>query len=293
MPTTVASALRTALAALAASPTPRSDAEELLSRLLGVPRSGLFAPGERVLTPGEAERLESWLRRRAAGEPVQYITGRAAFRDLDLAVDPRVLVPRPETEGLVELVLEALRAAGPGWTVPRVLDLGTGSGAVALAIAAEWPAAVVTATDTSAAALAVARANAAALGLGSRVRFLAGDWLGALGAGERFEVVVSNPPYVAAGEHATLPADVRDFEPSEALLAGESGLDATRAILREAPSRLVGGGLLALEVAAERATALAGEVSSTRHWEAVGLRNDLSGRPRYLLARRRGTPSPL
>ena len=122
-------------------------------------------PGARTLTRVGSARLESWLARRAAHEPVQYITGRAAFRDLDLAVEPSVLIPRPETEGLVEAVLEVLRGEVQHWAAPRVLDLGTGSGAIALALATEWPAAVVTATDASAGALEVARANAAALEL--------------------------------------------------------------------------------------------------------------------------------
>jgi release factor glutamine methyltransferase len=289
---TVASALRAALSALASSPTPRSDAEELLSRLLGVPRSRLHVIGERVLTPEESERLDSWLLRRAAREPVQYITGRAAFRDLDLAVSPSVLIPRPETEGLVEAVLEVLHAARSRWPAPRVLDLGTGSGAVALALAAEWPAALVTASDASMAALEVARANAAALGLGERVRFVAGDWFGAVGEDERFEVVVSNPPYVATREREVLPEDVRGFEPPQALFSGAGGLDAVRAIVAEAPRRLVAGGLLALELAETRAPMVAGWLAGSPGWEAPELRADLAGRPRYLLARRAAHPGP-
>lgn len=288
VPPTVASALRAAIAALTSSPTPRSDAEELLSRLLDVSRARVPLIGEQTLASEQSTRLESWLRRRATHEPVQYITGRAAFRHLDLAVDPRVLVPRPETEGLVEAVLEALREAGARWPAPRLLELGTGSGAIALALASEWPAAVVTATDGSAAALEVARANAAAAGLAERVRILAGDWFTAVGAGERFEAVVSNPPYVAADEWDALPEDVRGFEPRAALHSGPDGLDATRAIVARAPEHLVAGGLLALELAEARADLVAGWLRGEPAWAAVEVRADLAGRPRCLLARRAG-----
>jgi len=147
---------------------------------------------------------------------VQYITGRAAFRDLDLAVDRRVLIPRPETEGLVEAVLEALRAETQRWPSPRVVDLGCGSGAIALAIASEYPAAVVTATDWSSDALELARENANSLGLAPRINFRHGDWFDAVDADERFEVVVANPPYIATGEWDALPNDVRAFEPHHA-----------------------------------------------------------------------------
>jgi release factor glutamine methyltransferase len=285
VPPNVASTLRSALAVLASSPTPGSDAEELLSRLLGVSRSRLRLLGARVLTPAEASRLGSWLARRAAHEPVQYITGRAAFRDLDLAVDSRVLIPRPETEGLAEAVLEVLRAEAPRWPAPRVLDLGTGSGAIALALATEWPAAVVTATDASAGALEVALANAAALDLAGRVRFLGGHWFEAVGAEERFEVVVSNPPYIATREWDVLPEDVRSFEPRQALFSGASGLDAAREIVEQATRHLAAGGLLALELDEERIHEAAGWLEGVPGWQAVEVRDDLARRPRYLLAR--------
>ncbi len=285
---TVASALRSALAALASSPTPRSDAEELLSRLLGVSRAQLHLLGARVLTSVESARFAAWLARRALHEPVQYVTGRAAFRDLDLAVDPRVLIPRPETEGLAEAVLEVLRAEAARWPAPRVLDLGTGSGALALALAAEWPAAVVTATDASVGTLEVARANAAALGLAGRVRFLAGHWFEAVDAEERFEVVVSNPPYIATGEWDDLPEDVRSFEPRQALLSGASGLDDAREIVDQAARRLVARGLLALELAEDRTHQAAGWLRGAPGWQEVEVRDDLARRPRYLLARTAG-----
>src|SRR5436853_3907293 len=154
---TIKRALDAAISALASAPSARSDAEELLSRLLGLSLPELRAAASGALSADEAQRFQTWLERRAAGEPVQYITGRAAFRSLDLAVDRRVLIPRPETEGLVEAVLEILSAERPQWREPRVLDLGCGSGAIALAIASEFPAAIVSATDSSPDALDVAR----------------------------------------------------------------------------------------------------------------------------------------
>jgi len=288
----LADALRDAIARLAAvTDVPRSDAEELLSRVLGVGRGDLRAAGARVLDAPQRERFEDWLARRLAGEPVQYVTGRAAFRDLDLAVDRRVLVPRPETEGLVEAVLETLAAERARWRRPAVLDLGTGSGAIALAIAREWPAASVTATDASADALDVARANAAALGLENRVTFAHGEWFDAVGSDERFEVVVSNPPYVALSEADDLPADVRDWEPHAALFSGEDGLDDARALLEDAPRHLVAGGLLALELGESHVREVAGWLEGAHDWSRVEVREDLAGRPRVLLAFRERGPA--
>jgi release factor glutamine methyltransferase len=285
MSETVASALQRAMARLAESDTPLRDAEELLSRLLGIGRSALYLDSARRLERADSARFGGWIERRAAHEPVQYITGRAAFRHLDLSVDSRVLVPRPETEGLVEHVLARLERMREAWPAPRVVDLGTGSGAIALALASERPGARVTAVDASPDALAVARANAAALGLGDRVRFLHGRWLEGL-EGERFEVVVSNPPYVAEPEWRELPPDVRDFEPRAALVAGADGLDDVRAIAADAPAALVAAGLLALEVAEQRAHAIGMVLRRDPSWSAVEVRDDLAGRPRYVLARR-------
>jgi release factor glutamine methyltransferase len=273
------------------SSSAETDAVELLSRLLGIGRGELRARPDVALQPALAARLESWIERRLAGEPVQYITGRAAFRDLDLEVNPAVLIPRPETEGLVEGVLELLERERERWPRPRVIDLGTGSGAIALAIASERPEAMVTATDASPAALDLARRNAVALGLESRVVFCEGDWLDAVGADDRFEVVVSNPPYVAEDEREALPRDVRDFEPSAALFSGPTGLEALREIVDAAPRHLVTRGLLALELAEERAHEVAGWLDGARDWESVELRDDLAGQPRVLLARRTRGPA--
>jgi release factor glutamine methyltransferase len=292
MERTIGRALDAAIASLAASgDSPRSDAEELLSRLLGTTRGSLHLERHHSLSAEQTERLQSWVARRLAGEPVQYITGRAAFRGLDLTVTPAVLIPRPETELLVETVLEVLEEEGERWRAPRVLDLGTGSGAIALAIASELGPARVTASDMSAAALQVARANGRALGIGDRVRFLLGGWFEAVGADERFEVVVANPPYVADEERESLPPDVRDHEPALALFSGPQGLDALRAIIDGAPRHLVGGGLLALELDATRAEEVLAWLEGSRDWERALLRDDLAGRPRILLARRQSGPA--
>ena len=288
---TIGDALNTAQSRLAACSSPQVEAEELMSRLLGVGRTELYLRRTEALAPEHWERLESWLRRRARGEPVQYITGRAAFRGLDLRVTHDVLVPRPETEGLVEAVLAELRVELSRWPAPRVLDLGTGSGAIALALAAEWAQARVTATDASEAAIEVASDNARALGLAESVRFLRGDWFDAIEADERFEVIVANPPYIATGEWDALPVEVREFEPQDALFSGSTGLEALREIVDLAPQHLVTDGVLALELAEMRAQEVASWLDGAHDWNDVRLLDDLAGRPRVLLARRQSGPA--
>ena len=286
-PPTIASALRAALEALAALPSPRSDAEELLSRLLGLTRAGLHLHGARVLTGAEAARFEEWLARRAAHEPVQYITGRAAFRGLDLAVGPGVLVPRPETEGLVEAVLDALRAApwpAPARARPRH-RLGCHRAGDRRRVARRR-AHRDRRERHGAGARPRQRGGAGARGPRALRRrpLVRGRWAPASG----FEVVVSNPPYIAAGEWEGLPQDVRDFEPREALLAGPRGLDDLRAIATGAPRA---------PRARRAARARAGRDARGRGrrlvprsplWEGVEVRPDLAGRPRCLLARAAG-----
>lgn len=288
---TVGHALHGAISRLTGAGFPASDAEELLSRLLRVGRGELRRLAERPLEAAEARQLELQLERRVAGEPVQYITGRAAFRHLDLAVDRRVLVPRPETELLVEAVLEHLASLSWDRRPPRLLDLGTGSGCIALAVAQERPEAQVTATDASEDALALARENAAACGLTPRVRFAHGHWFDAVDPEARFDVIVSNPPYISFDEASALPADVRDWEPPTALFADDGGLADLREILDEAPRHLQAGGLLAMELAEMRAAQVAGWLDGARDWASYELRADLSGQPRMLLARREHGPA--
>jgi release factor glutamine methyltransferase len=216
-----AEALAAATDALAAVGVPeaRLDAELLLAHASGRGRASLIADPRAELPPAVARLYGELVRRRLRREPLAYIVGTKGFRRLELAVDRRVLVPRPETELLVEVALERQ----PG----RVLDVGTGSGAIALAVADELPAAEVIATDTSPGALEVARANAARVGLADRVRFEAGT----IPAGEPFDLVLANLPYVAEREWAALEPEVTQWEPREALLAGEDGLDAYRELL--------------------------------------------------------------
>ncbi len=212
--------------------------------------------------------------RRLAGEPLAYVTGVAGFRRLLLEVDRRVLIPRPETEGLVELVLQGAPSG-------RVADVATGSGCVALALADEGGYAEVVATDASERALEVARGNAVRLGL--PVTFLAGDLLAPL-AGRRFDAVVSNPPYLSGAEYAALDPAVRNWEPAGALESGPGGMEHTRRLLAGAKDVLVPGGLLALEVD-ERRAGLTAAVAQRLGWDRVTVKDDLFGRARYVLAR--------
>jgi release factor glutamine methyltransferase len=230
-------------------------------------------------------RLDAMVARRLQGEPLQYVLGSWGFRRLDLMVDPRVLIPRPETEQVVEVALEVL-AERPRPLV--VADLGTGSGAIALALASELPVTGVEvwATDVSPAALEVARANLAGLGrAGANVRIAEGDWFEALPAAlrGRLDLVVSNPPYVATGEE--LAPEVSEWEPAGALLAGADGLDALRRIVNESAPWLAPGGGLVVEIGATQGAAVAG-LASQAGLDAVAVRQDLAGRDRVVVAHR-------
>jgi release factor glutamine methyltransferase len=216
------------------------DGQVLLAQVTGQSRAWLVAHRDDPLPRAQADAFFALAKRRREGEPVAHLTGMREFWGLALAVTPDVLIPRPDTESLVELALAKLAPERPA----RILDLGTGSGAIALALAHERPRARVLAVDRSAAALEVARGNAQRLGL-SNVEFVVSDWYAAL-PGERFDVVVSNPPYIAAGDPHLREGDVR-FEPATALTPGGDGLDALRAIVAGAPAWLVGGGWLFVE----------------------------------------------
>ena len=218
----------------------RIDAEILLLHVLGKPRSWLIAHADDVMDRDVQTAYASLVERRVAGEPVAYITGRRGFWSFELEVTPATLIPRPETELLVELVLARLPYAAGG----AVADLGTGSGAIALAIAHERPGAQVVATDASAKALAVAQRNASSLGV-LNVAFAQGDWLTPL-AGRRFNLIVSNPPYIEAADPHLGQGDLR-FEPADALASGSDGLDAIRRIVGDAREHLEVGGWLLFE----------------------------------------------
>jgi release factor glutamine methyltransferase len=257
---------------------PRLDAELLLGEAMGCERSALIADGGVEVPASAGREFGEMVRRRLRREPVAYILGRKGFRHIELAVDSRVLVPRPETELLVELALE-LR---PG----RVLDVGTGSGAIALAVADELPETEVTATDTSPAALEVARANAARLGLSERVRFVEGTLPDTEGG---WDLVLANLPYVAERDWRSLQPEVTQYEPREALLAGPDGLDAYRALIPECSLLLSRyatqrKGALAVEVGEGQAPAVA-ELMRGAGFGEVETRRDLAGIERVVVGR--------
>ncbi|MCH7788154.1 MAG: peptide chain release factor N(5)-glutamine methyltransferase [Acidobacteria bacterium] len=239
---------------------------------------------DKLVTVQAKARFDSMVRRRLDGEPMQYVLGRWEFRRLDLAVDPRVLIPRPETEVVAGIAIAELKVRGA--ESPKALDLGTGSGAIALAIADECVETFVWAVDASADALVVARANLAGLGAAAtRVQMLESNWFDGLDPSLRgeFDVVISNPPYVARDEH--LPAVVRHWEPEMALVAGPSGFESVSHIVESSLEWLTPRGLLVVEIApgqAEKARRLAQAVG----FSDADVRDDLSGRPRALVARR-------
>jgi release factor glutamine methyltransferase len=279
------------LRAAGGSRSPRLDAELLLAKALGATRDELLREPGRDLDPEEAARFEELMARRLAREPVAYILGTRAFRTIDLEVTPDVLIPRPDTETLVDVALEALAAipiAGPDPDdEPLALDVGTGSGCIALALATEDPFVRLVATDIEPGALAVARRNAARLGLARRVEFVLSDLFADVG--ERpFDLIVSNPPYVPADEYVALEPNVRDHEPRRALYGGPDGLDVYRRLVPGAALLLRPGGTLALEVGAGQADAVAGIMEAAGAYEAPERRDDLSGIVRVVYARRRG-----
>lgn len=261
----IADALGGAVDALGAAGVedPRLDAELLLSAVVGLPRAELAINRERELRPGESRRYAADVRRRLRREPVAYIVGGRGFRNLWLEVDRRVLIPRPETELLVELALE-LRPAS-------VLDVGTGSGAIALAVADELPDARVSGYDTSPDAIDVARLNAARLGLAGRV-----DLGLTPPVGERFDLLLANLPYIEAGEFASLAPEVADHEPRAALDGGPSGLEPIEALLADLSLSVFEADRVGLEVGAGQAPAVAGLVRRAGY-ERIEVRHDLAG----------------
>lgn len=264
----------------------RLDAEHLLAHTLGVKRLQLYLQFDRPLERHELDAFRPLLRRRAEREPLQYIMGHAAFRELELRVDRRVLIPRPETEVLVDEVLAW--AVGRGTADLAALDVGTGSGAIALSLALEGPFSRVVATDVSAPALELARENAAAAGVADRVDFREGSLFQVLSAGERFDAVVSNPPYVADGEAPALEPEVAAWEPAQALFGGADGLAVIRPLVAGAGAVLAPGGLLALEVGAAQVGMVVAAVEESGGYDEVRVRRDLAGRERVVLAQRAG-----
>ena len=264
----MAAAIREAAARLAgSSETPRLDAELLMAHALGVSREALLLGAGGDAVPAGFAALVA---RRAGGEPLAYITGRRAFWTIELAVAPGVLIPRPDSETLIEAAVARFGAAGPA----RVIDLGTGSGALLLAALDEWPEATGMGVDRSDAALAIAAANAARLGLADRAAFRAGDW--ADGVAERFDLILCNPPYIETD--AVLPRDVAEHEPAGALFAGPEGLDDYRRLAPQIARLLAPGGLGCIEIGATQAAAVTAIMAA--QGLATAVHPDLAGHDR-------------
>ena len=257
-----------------------ADATLLLLHVLGSSRAALIANYDRVLTAEQQAAYEGLISRRLAYEPIQYITGEQEFYGLGLGVTRAVLIPRPETEQLVEAVLAEVDAAEE----VRVLDVGTGSGAIAIALACHLQRARITAVDVSRAALDVAAANAERHGVAGRIRFMESDLLAGLAPGERFDVIAANPPYVPAQDCDELHPQVADFEPAAALFAGEDGLDVVRRLIPQARAALVRNGLLAMEIGHGQRDAVEALLDG---WNELRFVDDLGGVPRVVVARRR------
>jgi release factor glutamine methyltransferase len=243
-------------------------------------RAALLVRWKEVLDAEEAASYVALVERRMAGEPIQYIIGETEFYGLPFRVTRDVLIPRPETEHLVEKALEL----AVGFQALRIVDVGAGSGAIAISLACKLPQAAVTATDLSSPALAIARQNAERNGVSSRIRFLRGDLLAPVKE-EQFEIVVSNPPYVPAGDRASLAVEVREYEPALALFAGGDGLDVFRRLIPAAFATLTPGGFVALEIGFGEAQAIAGLLMDAG-FESIEFVPDLQNIPRVACARR-------
>ncbi len=265
---------------------PRLSAEWLLSDATGLSRVELYMNFDRPLVPAELDLMREGVRRRGAGEPLQYVTGEMPFRHIVLCCERGVLIPRPETEVLVDAALEGVDAAVGRTSFVRVLEVGTGTGCIACSIAGERENALVIATDLAPEAAVLARRNADALGLGGRVDVVECDLVADV-ADElmgTFDVLVSNPPYIPSDVVSILPIEVRGFEPGLALDGGEDGLDVFRRILDVAPKALVPGGMLCVELFEENVCDAADLVRDQGGWAQVEVREDLTHRPRVLVA---------
>jgi release factor glutamine methyltransferase len=282
---TVRAALRWASEQLsqAGVDSPSADAERLVQHALGATRLDLYLHPDRPIAPPERARLRDALRQRCSRIPLQRVTGETEFWSLPFFVNDAVLIPRPETETLVEAALARLA----GLPRPRVIDVGTGSGCIAVSLARGLPEGLVVATDISPAALRVARRNALRNGVGDRVRPIAGDLLAPLAPSARFDAVVSNPPYIRCAELQGLQPEVRDHEPRLALDGGEDGLSVHRRLVACAGRHLRPGGWLALEVGAGQSGPVAELLKASGDFEEAARHRDLTGVERVLVARRR------
>jgi len=261
--------------------SPRLQVELLLGHVLKLPRLQLYLCHDRVLAEAELDTLRTLVKRRANREPLQHLIGSTSFCGREIRVSPAALIPRPETETLAELTVAALRGLSTG--TPVALDFGTGTGCLAIHLATECPPAWLHAVDLSEPALALARTNVAAHGLAERVSLHLGDGFGALPAGLRFDLIVSNPPYIPAGEIAELQVEVRDFDPRSALDGGTDGLDFYRRLATESVAWLNPGGGLFAEFGDGQETAVAA-LFSAAGWRRINVHRDLTGKPRVVEA---------
>lgn len=265
---------------LSASDTAALDARVLAMHGLGLDATGLILAADRLMTDKECARLDALVARRARGEPVAHIIGRREFWSLDIEVGPGVLVPRPETETLIEAAISR-RDSQAGLSI---LDLGVGSGAILCALLSVFPEAEGLGVDLDPAAVALSNRNLARLGFSSRARAVEGDWFA--GIEGRFDLIAANPPYIPAGERGRLPREVREFEAPRALFSGADGLDDMRRILSEAPRRLAADGLMIVEFGAGQEEAAAALARASFPGAAVEIRRDLGGRPRAVMVDR-------
>ena len=264
-------------------PSPRLNAELLMMFVLGRERAYLYAHPERELSAEEQYRYDQVIRERAQGCPTQYITGHQEFWGLDLLVSPAVLIPRPETEHVVETVLDLVKDFPPESAGKlRIVDVGTGSGCIALALASELPQAEVHASDISPEALEIARVNAARFAMDSRIRFRKSDLLAAFPL-DTFDFVVSNPPYVGELEADKVQKQVREYEPRIAVFSGEQGLDVYRRLIPQARAALKPGGWLVVEIGFSTEASVKELLTG---WEDVRVTPDLQGIPRVIAARK-------
>ncbi len=266
---------------------PRASAEVLLAHALKMGRLDLYLKHDQPLSPEEVARFRALVARRREGEPVAYLTGQKEFWSLTFKVTPAVLIPRPETEILVEAALAAARGPGFPGEAAWGLDLGAGSGAVVVALARELPETRWVAVDISGAALAVARENAENHGVAGRITLLQTDLVSGLKEASRFALLVANLPYIPEGDWPGLARDIRDYEPKGALLAGKDGLKLLRPLAAQAHGLLAPGGFLALEVGPGQAGQVAGLLEKTAAYEEIGLRRDYHGVNRVIEAWRR------
>jgi release factor glutamine methyltransferase len=284
---TLRDALREGISRLEQARTPSASlaAELLLMHVASCDRAYLYAHPEQPLEPESHAEYFSLIDRRATGTPTQYLTGKQEFWGLEFEVTPDVLIPRPETEHVVEVALARVGESRRNAPL-AIADIGTGSGCIAIALTAELPKASIVATDISAPALEVAKRNAARHNAASRIQFAQSDLFASIDSPAEFDLVVSNPPYVARRDAHSLPIEIREHEPHSALFAGQDGLDVYRALIVQSESRMKRGGHLVLELGFGQFEAVSELLDSARGWSRVSATMDLAGIPRVLAATR-------